>query len=307
MKWLAPVELLYQQINRTRRALYRSGRLRARRLPRPVVSVGNIVVGGAGKTPTTIVVARQLMQEGLRVCILTRGHGREDVERIALVDAIDAVRFGDEPSLIHAMLPDAAVVVGRDRYAAGNWFLQSDDCDLFLLDDGFQHLQLARDVDLVVDVPRHAYAREPRTSLGVATAIITRDGANGWPGVPSFDASLSVTSIDRGGVPLELSVLRDARVHAFAGLADNEQFFNTLRNLGADVVRAVPFRDHHRYVGSELQELREAARADSALLVTTAKDAVKMPGSDVHVVRVELQIERMSELVRLILRGCRIA
>jgi len=232
---LKPVELLWRGVNRLRRALYRRGVLKAKRLPKPVISVGAITVGGAGKTPATIAIGQYLIARGYRVAVLTRGYKRGGAG--GRVTEPDAAKFGDEPVLLKRL---GDVIVGQNRYENG---LQVN-CDVYLLDDGFQHLQLARDVDVVIDAPGQWF-REGRSALRDADFVIPRR--------------------------LEIDVPK-GRLFAFAGLADNEQFFVRLAP-----VATMSFPDHHRYTAEDLQRIRAAAReAGADAIVTTEKDAVKI-------------------------------
>ena len=253
---LKPLELLWQLANRARRALYRAGILKAKRLPRPVISVGSIAAGGAGKTPATIAIARFLMSRGYKVAVLTRGYGRTGTG--GRVESLDAAKYGDEPVLIKKSLPGAEVIVGHDRHRSG----LSVVSDVFILDDGFQHLQLARDVDVVIDAP-YKWRREGRSALRHADFVIPRRLA------------------------LRCDAVRGKRVFAFAGLANNEQFFEALRACGATVVGTRGFRDHHRYTAADLAAIRNAA---AEVIVTTEKDAVKIDDRDIIAVPAEMEI-----------------
>jgi tetraacyldisaccharide 4'-kinase len=243
-------ELPYRGINRLRRALYRAGVLRAKRLPKPVISVGNIAAGGAGKTPAVIAIGRFLIDRGLQVAVLTRGHGRAGEG--GNVTSLNAVKYGDEPVLIKRTLEKAQVIVGKNRYENGSRVT----CDVYLLDDGFQHLQLHRDVDVVIDVRGAWFHREGRSALRDADVVIPRKL--------------------RLHVP---ETLRGKPLYAFAGLADNEQFFASLRAEGLTLAGSRGFADHHAYSASDVAAIREAAReARAVTIVTTEKDAVKLVG-----------------------------
>ena len=269
---LAPAELLYRAINRLRRALYRAGVLKAKRLPRPVISVGNIAIGGSGKTPAVIAVARLLSERGRRVAILTRGYGRSGaVEGIVTSD--DAARWGDEPVVIKKHLPNVDVIVGSNRYNNG----LHHQCDVFVLDDGFQHLQVARDLDIVIDAPSRWF-REGRSALRDADIVIPRAIR-----------------------PARLDQLRGRRVYAFSGLADNDQFFDMLRGNGVYVVATRSFADHHRYSGEDIAAIKAAAAGADAI-VTTEKDAVKIGDPAITAVPIEFElpqpvIDRILEIV----------
>ena len=264
---LKPFELLWRGVNRLRRALYRRGLLKGRRLPRPVVSVGNLAAGGAGKTPAVITIARYLAKRGFRVAVLTRGYGRN--EKVSgIVTSLDAARFGDEPVLMKSKLKNVDVIVGSNRYDNALQFLNQNDCDLFVLDDGFQHLQLARDVDVVIDTAG-GVMREGRSALADADFVIRRNL--------------------RMAVPEELA---SKRLFAFAGLADNDQFFASLRALGLTVAGTKGFRDHHRYTPADIAAVKAAARdAGAEIVVTTEKDAVKLDDRDIIPIAAEMIVE----------------
>jgi len=264
---LKPFELLWRAVNRLRRALYRRGILKSKRLPRPVISVGNLAAGGAGKTPAVITIARYLQKRGFRVAILTRGYGRSG-NVSGVVTSLDAAIFGDEPVLLKSKLKDVDVIVGTKRYENAIRFLNSNDCDLFILDDGFQHLQLARDVDVVID-STNGVMREGRSALADADFVIQRRL--------------------RLAVPDEVT---GRSVFAFAGLANNEQFFASLRANGLNVVGTSSFRDHHRYTTADVAAVKAAARtADADAIVTTEKDAVKIDDRDIIAIGAEMIIE----------------
>jgi len=264
---LKPLELLWRGVNRLRRALYRRGLFKGKRLPRPVVSVGNLAAGGAGKTPAVIAIARYLTKHGFRVAVLTRGYGRNG-KASGIVTSLDAARFGDEPVLIKSKLKNVDVIVGSNRYDNALQFLNQNDCDLFMLDDGFQHLQLARDVDVVIDTAG-GVMREGRSALADADFVIRRNL--------------------RVAVPEGLT---SKRLFAFAGLANNDQFFESLRGMGLSVAGTKGFGDHHRYTQADIAALKDAARTSGAeVIVTTEKDAVKIDDRDIIPIAAEMIVE----------------
>jgi tetraacyldisaccharide 4'-kinase len=259
-----PFELLYRGINRLRRALYRSGLLRQKRLPRPVISIGNIAAGGAGKTPAVITVCRYLEARGLRVAVLTRGYGRQDPTLQGLCTDIDPDKYGDEPALIKTYI-SSDVIVGHNRYRNAIRYLKEHSCDVFILDDGFQHLQMARDLDVVIDAPAR-FHREGRAALRHANIVIPRRLKTLIP-----------------------EALRDRPVFAFAGLAGNEQFFDSLRRGGLQLAGTRGLPDHHRYTPADIETLKR--QAAGAPLVTTEKDAIKISDPSVTAVRAEFEID----------------
>ena len=264
---LAAAQALYLAVNAARRMLYRRGLLRARRLPRPVVSIGNISAGGAGKTPAVIALAEALTRRGARVAVLTRGYGRKGSGGV--VKELDPERYGDEPVLIKKHLHNVDVIVGSNRYESAVDYLSDHSCDLFILDDGFQHLQLARDLDIVIDVPAARFHREGRFALRRASLVIPRR------------LHLTIPESTRG-----------RRVLAFAGLADPAQFFEALRSAGMAVAASLSFPDHHRYTAADLRRIDQAAAAAGAeVIVTTEKDAVKLVRTDIVAVPAEFELD----------------
>ncbi len=261
-------ELLYRAINRARRALYRAGILKAKRLPAPVISVGGIAAGGSGKTPAVIAIARALSQRGLRVAVLTRGYRRAGSGGV--VTSLDADRFGDEPVLIKKSVPNIEVIVGENRYDNAI----RNQADVFLLDDGFQHLQLHRDLDVVIDHP--GFLREGRSALRDADIVLQRRLT---PRVPAS--------------------LHGRRVFAFAGLADNKQFFDS---LGLILAGTKGFPDHHRYTKSDIDAIKREANADA--IVTTEKDAVKINDPDIIAIPADFAIDQ-KDLDRILAAAAR--
>jgi tetraacyldisaccharide 4'-kinase len=295
---LKAVEFGLRAVNRLRRTLYRRGVLRSSRLPRPVISVGNRSMGGAGKTPTVIAVARHLVAAGLRVVVLSRGHGRGSAKRFETVLSADATRYGDEPVVIAAAVSDATVIVGRDRYRAALSFLRGSDCDVFVLDDGFQHLQLDRDVDIVIEDGGATWLREGSSALRDADLVVVR-GATA--STAAYRARLEPVAIRGSETHSGLADLRGAAVFAFAGLASNDQFFTMLENLGARLVGRRSFSDHHPYSAADVRHVHEAARASGATItLTTEKDLVKIPNEGFAAVVAEMRIEPEAFFDRLL-------
>ncbi|HYM62294.1 MAG TPA: tetraacyldisaccharide 4'-kinase [Thermoanaerobaculia bacterium] len=307
---LRAAELLYRGINRGRRWLYRNSLLPTRRLPRVVVSIGNLAVGGTGKTPAVIRIGRELAGRGYRIAVLTRGYGRAGGDEPGLVTAHDPDRYGDEPVLIAKAL-GMPVIVGANRYENAIRFLGVNDCDLFILDDGFQHLALARDIDIVIVRSGDAPLREGLTALRDASFVLWRDddashategpaSFDGVSGDPRRDYRCSLQPIGfltaSGLEPLD--AYRGRRAFAFSGLARNEQFFRAVTATGLVLAGCRRFPDHHRYTPDDLAALRHAAQeAGAGIIVTTEKDAVKIGGGEMIALATELQIEPEGELI----------
>lgn len=283
--WLLwPLSLLFRLVSALRRAAFSAGLLQAERLPVPVVVVGNIIAGGAGKTPLTLYLARALAARGWRPLIVTRGYGGR-ADAVHEVDArADVTESGDEPVLL-ARRSGLPVWVGRRRADAARAGLAAHpECDLVLCDDGLQHYALARDVEIAVLDRRgvmngfHLPAgplREPPARLRTVDAVVL----NGLPTLPegvrtAFCMRLHGECFHRLDRPEQQAAAADLaglRLHAIAGIGEPARFFDHLRALGLEFV-AHPFPDHHVYSAQDL-----AFPGCDALLLTE-KDAVKCHG-----------------------------
>ncbi|HXI12127.1 MAG TPA: tetraacyldisaccharide 4'-kinase [Thermoanaerobaculia bacterium] len=291
-----PFELAYQMLNRCRRELYRRGTLHSLRLPRPVISIGNLAVGGSGKTPAAITIARELIRRGYNVVILTRGYRGTIGRGWAIVSEHDPERFGDEPVLMAQSLPGTDVVVGADRHRAGSAYLETRDCDLFILDDGFQHLRLQRDVDVVLLDRSARWSREGDSALLDADLVLLRTDSARSADSEAIAAKLEPRDFHWQGMVHSLDRLRGMRVVAFSGLANNEQFFDSVRRLGATVVDAIPFPDHTRYGIDDLERVERSVQSNEAeCAVTTQKDFVKIGDPEVGWIEAQMTIEPEEE------------
>ena len=317
---------VYGRAARFRRAWYGGRPYRTRQLAQPVISVGNLVVGGSGKTPVVAALARLLVAAGERPAILTRGYGRRTIADGVVVVSdghevlVPTRQSGDEPQMLARALPGVPVLVSPDRYLAGCLAERTFGCTVHLLDDGFQHVQLARDIDLLVmaaaDLDERLLPwgrlREPLETAAAADALLvsgTEEEAASVAGtlgisnvfhvVPRYEAPRFV------GTPGAVSE-RGRRVVAVAGIARPERFFAALRAEGRDgprdqhwderrdqpldqpldqhwdVVREIVFRDHHWFSRRDLAAIQQAAvDAGADLVMTTEKDAMRLDGESV--------------------------
>ncbi len=326
---LAPFAQVYSFIQRIRAGLYWIGILKTNRLPRPVVSIGNITVGGTGKTPITAFIARMLIQQGYRVAVLSRGYGGSlEGECVVVSDGVTVMlgpdECGDEPYLLATTVPGLMVVIGTDRYAAGQLAMQQLAPDIFLLDDGFQHLRLWRDLNiLLLDCTRplgNGWAlpagllREPASATDRADLIIMTRFPEGTsiariPGKPTFAASHRLVDALplRGGEPFPFPALTGYRFLAFAGIAQPDSFFSGLRDKGLTIVQTLHFPDHAGYDHARLEEIAAAMQSSGAeYAITTEKDGVKLKrlapdiAAVTYVARLKIEIERSAELLVLL-------
>jgi tetraacyldisaccharide 4'-kinase len=282
------LSVLYAAAMRRRRERYARRPDLRRRLRRPVVSIGNLAVGGRGKTPLTATVARELLAMGERPAILTRGYARTQREDGVVVvrdpEGIrsDLARAGDEPLMLARQLPGVSVLVSPDRYLAGRVAEHHFASTVHVLDDGFQHLQLERDVDIVIvgrddiahpEMLPRGRLREPLDTLIAADAVVTADDEME---VDGLDPHVAVFGARRAlGKPE--GVRAGARMLAVAGIASPERFFDDLRASGYTIAGTLAFRDHHPYSRGDVRRIVEAARAAGAdAVLTTEKDFVRL-------------------------------
>ncbi len=282
--FLLPLAPVYRLGLAVREMRLRAGLERVRRLQWPVVSVGSLSAGGAGKTPLTITLARALKRRGVDVDVLSRGYGRAG-RAAARVDRDGrAKEFGDEP-LVIAREAGVRVYVAADRYEAGRLAERSSadlPFGLHLLDDGFQHRQLARDVDILLLSWRDRRDRLlPAGSLREPLRAARRADVMA---IPADEAELEAELRDWGWGGAIWRVRRrmqipnvDGPVIAFCGIARPEQFFAGLEAAGLGLAARIAFRDHHGYAARDLERLTASARAaQTAILLTTEKDRVRL-------------------------------
>jgi tetraacyldisaccharide 4'-kinase len=285
---LWPLSVVYGAIVRLRAGLYARGVFKAKRLKGAVISVGNLTVGGTGKTPMVIWLAEKFLARGKRVAILSRGYR-------------GANGTSDEIELMKARLGErVAFGVGKDRFAEGHRIEAQGPVDIFLLDDGFQRLSLARDADVVlVDATRPLHKelllpagrrREPSSALGRADAVVftrvepqdsVRGAIDEFPQLPIFAATIRLLGYCRLAGDGKLAVVEQESlpepVFVFCGIGNPEAFFADVERWGIKVSGRTSFRDHHAYGERDLKRLQDAAeRAGAATLLTTEKDAQKL-------------------------------
>lgn len=300
---LAPFSFAYCLIMAVRALLYRGRVLPARRLAVPVISIGNLSVGGTGKTPVTALLARHLLSRGYRPAVISRGYGASGGGDVRIVsDGLEIMltpeESGDEPYLLARSTPGLIVVTGRDRYNAGKVAIDVFQPDVLLLDDGFQHLGLHRDLNiLLLDGTRpfgNGFAlpagllREPVSAARRADLVIFTRCSGAVPNVPfgaipSFRALHEIGSIVpmSGGERVEVSSLSGLRGVAFAGIADPDSFFHMVRQRGMTIVAELAFPDHCAYDGSDVDMILSRFRsAEGDYLITTEKDEVKLLSND---------------------------
>ena len=311
---LWPLSVLYGDMTRLRAWLYARGTLKQKRLNRPVISVGNLTVGGTGKTPMVMWLAERLLAEGKRVGILTRGYKG----RAGTSDEIELMKF--------RLQEGALFGVGADRYEQGRKL--EANVDVFLLDDGFQHLRLARNVNiLLIDMAQPlakqamlptGRLREPISAMSRADLLIftrtetvpgTSAAFEKFQEYPVFSASTRLIGFRQFGAGIRILGLEEIGAgpfYGFCGIGNPRAFFRDLQNWKFTLVGQCEFADHHSYDARDAVELASAARACGAkALITTEKDAQNLSGVSfadfpVYVAIIDLEISKESVLLAFI-------
>lgn len=288
-----------------RNALYDRRFFQAKKLARPVVSIGNISVGGSGKTPFVIVLGQLLVERGIPFDVLSRGYGRSSTG-IAIVNPNgSAAQFGDEPLLIARKL-QAPVIVGADRYEAGLLAEQKFSSKLHLLDDGFQHRRLHRDFDIVLLPAQDQQGsllpagrlREPLSALKRADAVVLFD---------SQALPTGAQSVWRARRVIELPAATGKAI-AFSGIARPRQFIEGLKSSKLEIAGTVAFRDHHRYDQHDIDRLLQLKKQTGADgFITTEKDLINLGTlssqlSPLLIAQLRIELEAPEQVVTKIIK-----
>ena len=334
---LAPLGGLYGAAMKVRRVLYQNGRFRVHRLGVPVISVGNLTTGGTGKTPLVEWIANELAQKGRRVFILTIGFGRRGSGTRVVVSngseiLFDADRAGDEPLLLAESLQGrAAVICDADRLSAAHWAVENFKSDVFVLDDGFQHLSVARNLNLLTIDATNPWGnrklfpagilRERPAELARADCIVITRADNPdqtkelqreinklSSGCPVFRSRMTLRGlreVARRESPAATNEIRASSVAAFCAIGNPDSFFSQVRRGGYDVCYAQAFCDHHTYTQADIDRVvRDSITAGAQLLLTTAKDEVKLRSLDFalpcYAVDIAIEIENKERMIALI-------
>ena len=323
-----------------RRYLYSQGILQTKRLPCKVISIGNVVVGGSGKTPATITIARLLKEKtGLNVAIASRGYRSKSKDCAVVSDGkeilLDPYEAGDEPYLLGRSLPDIPVLIGKDRFKSGLMAIQNWGTQIIILDDGFQYLRLKRNINIVtMDATRpfgfdhilpRGYLREPLSTLKNADIILltrvdqckdlnsVRDRLdNIFPSVPRFESMHAPSSLIRMDThqDIGLDAVQNQNVLAVCGIANPLSFAETLKILKLAKLNLISFPDHHEYTPKDIEKIKQTAVEKSVdFIITTEKDAPKLDSINacpVLALAIELRLVEPSaeRLVEIIKRKC---
>lgn len=330
-KALFPVLLffgwVYGALGFLRCLFYRFNILSSFKAEVPVISVGNLCIGGTGKTPVVDYLARELLANGKKTAVVSRGYGRHDIGRPKVVSKGDGPLIspefaGDEPFLLALRNPRLTVIVAVDRKKGIEQAVKEFGAEIVILDDGFQHLAVKRDLDIVLMDAIRPFGtgkvlpagplREFPSALKRGNLFIFTRMKKGFmpdivlPGEALFCSNKVSTSIySLGGAQLDLDAIRDRRGGAFAGIADPGQFFKDLKSAGLNIVESAAFKDHSAYGNKEIAYLNEIGhRVD--YLITTEKDAVKIKQEnfkkDCFVVPLSMEIVEKEKLDSILAR-----
>lgn len=321
---LMPLSWLYRTVIWIRNYCYTSGIFKQKRLPCTVISIGNIVAGGTGKTPAVAAIAKQLRNQGFQVAILLRGYKRHSSEEITVVSdgknrLCSREKSGDEADMLARQLPNIPIIVGKQRYLTGKTALDRCKSDVLILDDGFQHRQLARDVDILTIDATQPYGtgallpigtlREPKTAIQRADIILlTRTDAIDTvdskaelkqlaPKTPILESAHQPTSLywlnqtdEHSIMPIEN--LTGKRLLAVCGIGNPDAFVATLEKYNPEAVELLAFPDHHVYTESDLQKIHEQKQqCEAEWVITTQKDEQKLASLFTELPIVVLAIE----------------
>ena len=328
---LTPLSWIYGAVVDRRNRCYDAGVCKVERLPCPVISIGNIAVGGTGKTPFTILTARGLQARGFRPAVLSRGYGGRLTGSGNVVSDGQSVflspgECGDEPALMAASLPGIPVLTGPERIVSGRLAIERFGADVLVLDDAFQHRRLARDVNVVLLdgtspfgnrrlLPAGPLREPPRPALDRAD-IIVKTGVEAPPGRaaadptvdgvsrPVFRASYEALALRPvgGGPPTPPDSISGRRILAFTAIAAPEKFRATLTALGVEIIKYLAFPDHYFYKERDVRAIAaEAKQLQAEMIVTTEKDGVKLSNSsallsDLKILKIGLRLDPDADL-----------
>ncbi len=338
IKLLSPLTLPYQGVIDLRQLAYKNQLLSSSRLSKPVISVGNLSVGGTGKTPIIIDLANRLIANNIKVGILTRGYKRSNATSCTVVgdghnNFASIEESGDEPLMMARMLPKAVVIANKDRFIAGQKAISKYDCEILLLDDGFQHLPLERDYDIVLldyDCPPWndtllpvGSLREPGSALKRAQHVVITKIPSAfeqakidkfksfvWQYSPSCKISLCrfqpvsiEQEINEQPIQSSLDKIKGLPVIIFSGIAKPYGFKQTVLSLGANILKVVEYDDHYNYSVKDIEQLEALRKSKGAeYFLTTAKDMVKLSNSPINsrLMAINLQTQWIGEPFDLI-------
>ena len=291
--FLFPLSFFYWAIINCRNLFYTIGFFVSKRLPVPTISVGNITVGGTGKTPTVIAITQILLEMDRYPCIVSRGYGRKSSGCITVSDGKSLLtsweEVGDEPFMMAKRLPNVPVVVDERKYRGAQYAIDNFNVDIIILDDAFQHRSVERDLDIVLfncGDPKEYYRMLPYGRLREPVRSVMRADLILWSRADKNSPPVTVKKAFRfqkekqimSGLKVQDNIdLNGLKVFAFCGIGDPDSFYNILEEKGAKILDLIIFPDHHAYSIEEINKLKTKAKSLKATcLVTTEKDWIKL-------------------------------
>jgi len=314
---------VYSLVLSLRNFCFKTGFFKTRRVDCKVISIGNITVGGTGKTPMAITVTKILKETGFRPAVLSRGYGGKSTRKINIVSDGKTIfcnpdEVGDEPCLLAGILEDVPVLTNPDRYAAGNLAIEKLGVNVIVLDDGFQHRSLHRDINIaLLDavrpfgngflIPRGPLREKPVSLERADLIILTRSDSNSAASETMLKKQFPAKKIMRAqhepecivdhstGEIYPVSFISGKRVAAFCGIAAPGSFRSLIEKLGGKVVFFEDFPDHHRYTLADIDYLIGKSRDNSPdIILTTDKDRIKLGNADfpgIFTLRIKMTID----------------
>ena len=298
-----PLSLLYQTVLFIRKFFYKIHLFETKSLPCKVISVGNITVGGSGKTPTVEYLTKLLQSKGKKVGIISRGYRRKSKKTLIVTDGETKPKtwetYGDEPYLLAQKLDDVPIIVGKSRYEAGTKMIKNFSPDIIIMDDGFQHISLSRDLDIVLvnskdtkDIHNLIPAgnlREPLLNLSRADLVILTKTNIHKPSdyliniventkCPTINNKIELDNIliNFKGESYDSEIINSKNIYIFSALGDHEGFKKTMEHTKATIVGHDKYPDHYIYTPNDLKRIEKNAKNNGAdFLITTEKDIVK--------------------------------
>ena len=325
---LLPISILFRAIITIRNYLYDTNSLKVRTLPCKVISIGNITTGGSGKTPTVEFLSLYLKSLGKNVGVISRGYGRTSKDTKIVTDGIKKPtsweNFGDEAFLLANKLDQVPIIVGKSKYDSGIKMATEFNTDVIIIDDGFQHRSLHRDLDIVLvnskDTSKDhrpiplGTLRESLSNLKRADLIIytksnihnTSDyliNALNHIKVNKIKSNINIDDklIDSNNKEIAVGIIRSKNVYLLSGIGDNEGFKKTVQKIGCNVLGHKKFIDHHKYKNKDIKKVhREAMKIDAKYLITTEKDIIKMKNFEfelpIYAIRMKLNFQPEDEI-----------
>ena len=327
-----PLSILYGLVSATRNYLYDTNIIKPKHLTCKVISVGNITTGGSGKTPTVEFLAHYLKSIGKNVGIISRGYGRKSKDVVVVTDGITKPltweKYGDEAFLLSNKLDDIPIIVGKSKYQAGLKMVNNFNIDVIIVDDGFQHRSLYRDLDIVLinskdtlmthrliplGLLREHLRNLKRADLLVFTKtnihdkndyIFEKFNNTKTDKIKSL-VELSTVLKNKNNTEIKTSEVKSQDVYLFSALGDNEGFKKSISKIGCNIVGHQIYPDHHRYKDCDLKNIQELAVKNKAkFIITTEKDMVKIKGFktsiDVYAVQIALKFSPEEKLKRYV-------